>query len=125
MGKLWVFNMAKLAMPLVLLLAFVLPSAALLLGSNQSHLLTLEVCTDHGIELVGLGSQPSDVPQPAKVLDHCPLCQLQVVPPLVPHLEAFIGLKAQTVLVPLGHSQLTSTLVAWSFLPSRAPPAFI
>ncbi len=129
MRHLRVFTLAKLAMPWVLFFAFVLPSAATLWSSSSDHLLTLEVCTSQGVQLVHLGDEsrqaPDPAPQPAQVVDHCPLCQLPLALSSNPHPEILLGLKASSLQSLRGQSQRTSTHVAWSSQPSRAPPAHI
>jgi hypothetical protein len=125
MQHLRVFSLAKLAMPWVLFFAFVLPSAATLWGSSPSHLLTLEVCTAQGVQLVHVDPESGKVPHPAQVVDHCPLCQLPVALSFDPHPEVVLGLNASSVPLLLGQSQRISTRVAWSSQSSRAPPADI
>jgi hypothetical protein len=125
MRHLRVFNLAKLAMPWVLFFAFVLPSAATLWSSSSDHLMTLEVCTSQGVQLVHLGDESRQAPQSAQVVDHCPLCQLPLALSSHPHPEIVLGLKASSLQSLLGQSQRISTRVAWSSQPSRAPPAHI
>lgn len=146
-------KLAKLAIPLLMALAFVLPSLMMLTGSSATHQVLLEVCTDRGMQVVKLSadqgatlfsgrpskiysssftSSPSDnaqsspsAPSSNPTLDHCPLCQLQASKTASPVGLSDVALKFLSHALPLGHAQVHDTTWAWTQLPARAPPAHL
>jgi len=153
MVKKTMHKLAKLAIPLLMALAFVLPSLMMLAGSSATHQVLLEVCTDHGIQLVKLSgdngatlvagtgsktysssltapgsdnaqSSPSS-PSSNQTLDHCPLCQLQASSSATPDGLSDVALTLLSHAHPLGHAQVHDTTWAWTQLPARAPPSLI
>jgi hypothetical protein len=119
------FNITKLAMPLLMLLAFLIPSASLIWRSSISHTLTLEVCTDHGVQQVQLSEHQQDDTKSSKAFDHCPLCQLQGHFPLVVAKQLFVAIVPGSIPRPAELSQVQQLRFAWSLLPSRAPPTYL
>jgi hypothetical protein len=125
MRQSWIYKLTKSAMPLLMVLAFLLPSISALFSISSTHQLTLEVCTDHGVQLVQLSDSPSKDQSNPKSADHCPLCQLPVATGLAFEGITFEGVISSPHSLPLGEAESQHTFVAWSHLPARAPPALV
>ena len=125
MRQSWIYKLTKSAMPLLMVLAFLLPSISALLSISSTHQLTLEVCTDHGVQLVQLSDSPSKDQSSPKSADHCPLCQLPVATGLAVEVNTVEGVISSLHSLPLSEVESQHTSVAWSHLPARAPPAII
>jgi hypothetical protein len=138
-----IFKLAKLAIPLLMSLAFVLPSLTLWLSHGSTHSWVVEVCTERGLEKVvfkpegsaqwadGSSSLPQKrlyskdthpSPQSHQSLDHCPLCQLPALSGEAGSSLPLARFDPQLARPTHRESQVPSTLWAWANLPARAPP---
>ena len=139
-----IFRLAKLAIPLLMALSFVVPSLTQLMGSKASHQALLEVCTDQGIQWVkvsadlesrtdlaiaslqsskvGSSTPQQQAPQSHQTLDHCPLCQLQALSSWsvqeLPHVDPNVYSDS----IALEQPQVHTTPWVWAYSPARAPP---
>ncbi len=120
-----VYKLTKSAMPLLMVFAFLFPSISALLSISSTHQLTLEVCTDHGVQLVQLSDSPTKDQSSSKSADHCPLCQLPVATGLAVQVVAFEGVFSSPHSLPLPETKSQHSVEAWTHLPARAPPTLV
>lgn len=114
----------KWAIAVLMALSFLSPSVTLMIHKAMSQTVVWEVCTDHGVQLVEINHSKSEDPSKIKLLDHCPLCQVQNHLPPLQGLYAFEGIVFKARLISVEHAQVLQTAKAWLRLPSRAPPIF-
>jgi Protein of unknown function (DUF2946) len=120
-----IYKLTKSALPLLMVFAFLLPSISALLSTSSTHQLTLEVCTDHGVQLVQLSDSPTKDQTSSKSADHCPLCQLPVATGLAVQVFAFEWIFSSPHSLPLLEAKSQHSVQAWTHLPARAPPALV